>query len=263
MANRYLGREDAPIAAETWEFLDSIVIQVAKSLLTGRRLLHVEGPYGLGLKAVALTDAAVEAGLITSSSIPLTFIHRTFTLSKRDLAAYERDKLLLGTKELVNATIECARAEDTLIFQGVQAAPGLLTVGGLNTLELAQWTEVGSAVDNIIRAMTVLDDAGFHGPYSLALAPNRYNLLFRRYPTGETTELEHIKMIATEGVFKAPTIEAGGVLLAFGPQFASIILGQDMSIGFIGPVGERLEFSISESLALLINAPRSICVLKG
>jgi len=66
----------------------------------------------------------------------------------------------------------------------------------------------------------------------------------------------------TEGVFKAPILESGGVLLASGHQFASIVLGQDMAIGFIGPAEEKLEFSVSESLAPLIRQPRAICVLK-
>ncbi|MBI2857324.1 MAG: encapsulin, partial [Chloroflexi bacterium] len=53
----------------------------------------------------------------------------------------------------------------------------------------------------------------------------------------------------------------GGVLIASGRQFATIVLGQDMSVGFIGPVGERLEFSVSESLTPFIRLPRAVCVL--
>jgi hypothetical protein len=41
------------------------------------------------------------------------------------------------------------------------------------------------------------------------------------------------------------------------------VLGQDMMIGFIGPSGGELEFSISESLALRVRQPKSICVLEG
>jgi uncharacterized linocin/CFP29 family protein len=66
----------------------------------------------------------------------------------------------------------------------------------------------------------------------------------------------------TDGVFKAPILDSGGILLASGRQYAAIVLGQDMSVGFIGPVGENLEFSISESLALLIRQPKAICALK-
>jgi hypothetical protein len=35
-----------------------------------------------------------------------------------------------------------------------------------------------------------------------------------------------------------------------------------MTIGFIGPAGGEIEFSISESLALRIRQPQALCVLK-
>jgi len=149
-----------------------------------------------------------------------------------------------------------------LIFKGTPPMPGLLTVEGANELKLSPWDEVGAAAEDIIKAVTILDGAGFHGPYSLALAPSRYNLLFRRYPRGNFSELEHVKTMVTKGVFKAPILDSGGVLLASGRQFASIVLGQDMTIGFVGPTGEEIELSISESLAPLVRQPQAICVLK-
>jgi uncharacterized linocin/CFP29 family protein len=110
--------------------------------------------------------------------------------------------------------------------------------------------------------MITLDEAGYHGPYALALSPARFNLLYRRYLQGIGTELEHIRTIVTEGVFKAPVMKSGGVLLATGKKYASLPLGQDMAAGFVGPMGDSFEFSVSESLALLIREPASICVLK-
>ena len=262
MANKYLAREDAPFGAETWEVLDAAMMEAAESQLVGRRLLHIEGPFGLGLKVVPLQDAEVESGMIASPVIPLSLIQTTFTLGKRDLAAYERDGVSLDTTVVREAAIECARLEDTLVFKGAQGMPGLLTAEGSNKLNLSAWDEVGTAAEDFIKAVTTLDGAGFHGPYCLALAPSRYNLLFRRYPRGNFSEMEHVRTIVTEGVFKAPILDSGGVLLASGRQFASIVLGQDMTIGFVGPTGEEIEFSISESLALLIRQPQAICVLK-
>jgi uncharacterized linocin/CFP29 family protein len=262
MANKYLAREDAPLGGETWKVLDGTMKAAAESQLAGRRLLHIEGPHGLGLKAVPLQDAEAEPGLIASSFIPLSLIHTTFTLGRRDLAAYERDQVALNTGPVASAAIECARVEDTLVFKGTKTVPGLLTAEGSNTLKLRPWDEVGAAGEDIIKAVTTLDGAGFHGPYCLALAPSRYNLLYRRYPQGNISELEQVEAIVKEGVFKAPILGGGGVLLASGRQFAAIVVGQDMSVGFIGPVGEKIEFSISESLALLVRAPKAICVLK-
>jgi uncharacterized linocin/CFP29 family protein len=56
MANKYLARDDAPFGSEIWEILDKTMVEAAKSQLTGRRLLHIEGPYGVGLKAIPLQD---------------------------------------------------------------------------------------------------------------------------------------------------------------------------------------------------------------
>ncbi len=264
MANNYLMREDAPIQPETWEMLDRIVIETARNILVGRRLLHIEGPYGLGLKAVPLGDPVLKDGQpVVSPLVPLAFIQCTFSLARRDLAAFERDKTLFDAKPVALAAIECARKEDELLFRGFPNAPGLLTTAEASTMNLSGWEQVGTAADDIIRAVSVLDNAGFHGPYELALTTGRYNALLRRYPNGFLSELDHVKLIATDGVFKGPAIEGGGVLVASGRQFASIVLGQDVSVGFIGPVGERLEFSISESLALIVQLPQAICVLHG
>jgi uncharacterized linocin/CFP29 family protein len=128
-------------------------------------------------------------------------------------------------------------------------------------MALSSWENVGAAAQDIITAMTKLDDAGFHGNYSLALAPERYNLLYRLYPQGKQSELEHIKTMVTEGVFKSPILKNGGLLLAAKAQCASIVLGQDMSIGYIGPAGAKQEFTISESLTVRIRQPQAICVL--
>ncbi|NYT07778.1 MAG: bacteriocin family protein, partial [Methanomicrobiales archaeon] len=133
---------------------------------------------------------------------------------------------------------------------------------GANSQKLASWSTVGKAADDVIQAMIALDEAGYHGPYALTLAPARFNLLYRRYVQGIGTELEHLKSIVTDGIFKAPVLKTGGVLIATGRQYASIVIGQDMTTGFVGPSGDALEFSITESLALVVREPASICVLK-
>lgn len=260
MDNKYLGREDAPVGEEIWKVLDATMTEAAKSVLAGRRLLHVEGPFGLGLKGVPLQDVKGESGLVTSSFVPVSLIQKSFVLSKRDIAASEQEGLPFNTAPVAAAALDCALLEDKIVFQGAQGSQGLLTASGASELKLSTWKEVGKAADETISALTMLDNAGFHGPYSLALSPGRYNLLLRRYPQGGT-ELEQIKSM-TDGVFKAPVLDSGGLLIASGRQFAAITLGQDMSVGYIGPAGEDLEFSISESLALLIRQPKAICALR-
>lgn len=262
MANKYLAREDAPFESGIWEVLDAAMTEAAKSQLVGRRLLSLEGPYGLGLKAVPLQDVEDESGLITSQVLPVVLIQRFFELNTRDLASYEREGVALDTCPISEAAMDIARREDRLIFGGGPQIPGLLSVEGSSEMNLLAWDDIGAAANDIIQAITRLDDAGFHGPYSLALAPERYNLLYRLYPQGKQSELDHLRTMVTEGIFKTPALNSGGILLAATANCASIVLGQDMSLGYIGPAGDKQEFTISESLTLRIRQPSAICVLK-
>jgi uncharacterized linocin/CFP29 family protein len=262
MENVYLGRKEAPIGADTWKLLDSIMIEAAKSQLAGRRLIPLEGPFGYGLKFLALSDCELEEGVFTSSVVPVHGIKTGFSLGKRDLAAFEKDKLTFDGAPVACAAMDCAAKEDRIIFQGIAGSPGLLTVEGTSSQTLTKWDKVGTAADQIIEAVTKLDDAGFHGGYCMALAPSLYNLLLRRYPQGDGTELDHIRTIVPEGIVKAPVLKKGGVLLASGRQFCSLGIGQDMAVGYNGPVGDTLEFYVMESLALLIHVPEAVCILK-
>jgi uncharacterized linocin/CFP29 family protein len=271
MSDKYLDRDDAPFSEKLWEVIDAAVIGAAKSRLSGRRLLHIAGPFGLGLKALPGGDREVEdEGLVDGVRLvagcgPLVAgIEATFTLPMRDVAAFEEHGLPPDLSSAGMAAMACAQQEDTLIFEGSKAlgAPGLLTADGADSLKLQSWNELGKAADDVIKAVTRLDGSGFHGPYALALTPDRYNLLLRRYRQGNMTELQHIASIVTDGVVKAPAIASGGVLLASGREFASIALGQDLKTGFIGPDGRDFEFSISESLALRLLQPAAVCVLR-
>ncbi|HVP94886.1 MAG TPA: family 1 encapsulin nanocompartment shell protein [Methanoregulaceae archaeon] len=260
MSHHYLGREEAPIAESTWNTIDNVVTETAKSILSGRKLLGIEGPFGFGLKAVPLSDNE-KGGFGISGMLPLVSVTGSFTLGKRDIAAFERDNLPQNWEKVAMAAIQCAKEEDTIIFKGAGQVQGLLNTKGSGSVSLSSWNTIGKAADDLIKAVTHLDGEGFHGPYSLALAPARYNLLLRRYPQGGT-ELEHLQAIVGDGVTKTPVLEDGGVLIASGKQYGSIVIGQDLKTGYIGPTLDSLEFSLTESLALMIRAPKMICVLK-
>jgi uncharacterized linocin/CFP29 family protein len=262
MENRYLGRSEAPIGAETWKLLDSTMIESAKSQLAGRRIITVDGPFGFGLKVIPVSDSDREEGISSSTFVPVNMIKSEFSLGKRDLASFEKDKLILDTDPVARAAIDCAAKEDHIIFHGMKGSPGLLTAEGSSSQILTKWDKIGTAADQIIESVTKLDDTGFHGPYCMALAPSLYNLLLRRYPQGDGTELDHIRTIVSDGVVKAPVLKKGGIVLASGRQYVTLVVGQDMTIAYNGPAGDSLDFYVIASLALLIRAPEAICVLK-
>ena len=274
MSHHLLNRKDAPFADNVWALIDSTVIAAAKSQLSARRIIDVEGPYGLGAKSIAAADVETSektsvgdavASVSAPGFIPLAEIVAAFCVSARDVAYFETTAIPFDTAVLANAAIACARQEDALLLNGSAAlgVQGLLNARGSVSHKLHSWKELGAAADDAIAAVTRLDDAGCHGPYALALAPALYNLLYRRYQQGPMTELEHVKSIVTDGIVKASAIADGGVLIASGREYASIALGQDMSVGFVGPVPGAYEFTVSESVALRLKVPQAVCVLKG
>lgn len=262
MSDALLGRDDSPIGEELWQVLDHTMLDVARGELVGRRLLELDGPFGLGLKQVSLADEEVGDGVSIAASLPLAYVYQTFVLPGRDIAAFEREPSSLDLSPLVTATLAVARKEDDLVFRGGEHAPGLLTASGVLRARLSDWTSVGVAQGDLIAAVTSLDEAGFHGPYALALGPARYNLLLRRFETAAVSELDAVRSIATAGVIKAPGLGHGGVIVQAGKEFAHLVIGQDLKLGFVGPQeGGLLQLSVSESLALRLAVPQAVCVL--
>jgi len=268
MANKYLGREDAPFGDEIWSKLDDVVISVARGRLSGRKLLDIEGPYGLELKSVPLVDKVVSengAKLLSADVLPVPMIETLFSLGARDLATFEESGFSLDVAAVADAAMAAAAAEDALIFEGNKGlgVQGLLTARGAQSIKLGGWDEIGTAANDVIKAVTALDAAGSHGPYLLALTPGLYNMLYRLYPQGYQIEMQHVESVVGSSVIKAPGIKKGGVLIATGKQYASIVIGQDMMTGFVGPDDSALRFRITESLVPWIKAPESVCVLKA
>lgn len=270
MSTKLLNRSGAPFGDGVWERLDAVVTAAARERLSGRRLLPLEGPYGLGVASVPGPERAVGeetgsgAALSVAVPTPLVMIRGSFALSAREVAAFEDTGLPFNAGRAVRAAAACAAGEDEIVFRGSKALslPGLMTAEGARAFDLSPWETVGAAVDEIIRAAGELDRAGFGGPYALALAPARYNALFRRYPDSGGTELEHMRELVTKGVLKAPAAGAGGVLLAAVEGPNAIVVGQDLVTSYVGPSGRDYGFVVSETVALRLRAPEALCVLR-
>ncbi len=265
----YLQREDAPFGSEVWELLDSTVAGVAMSQLAVRRIVETVGPYGYGFKQLPGSDEVVAqqdgVSIAASRAIPVVELSASFVLPRRDLAAFKATRVNPDLGPAVKAALAMAAQEDRILLEGSKknAATGLTNTEGICKVPLSDWTKVGAAADNLIEAVSALDKAGFHGPYTLAIAPDKYNLLFRRYPQADGTELEHIRQLVTGGIVKAPALNSGALLVASGPQYVAILVGQDLRVGFVGPTADLgYEFTLSESFALQVYAPGAVCLLK-
>jgi uncharacterized linocin/CFP29 family protein len=256
----------APESPELLNKIEEAAVSAARDILTGRRIIDVEGPYGLGLTAVEVGNDDLcrepgpgEASAVLSHALSLPMIYRRFSLSRRRIAAFREMGQPLNLKVVEDAAQAVAMREEDFIYQGQPDfhVHGLLTAAGRNTLQGGDWGSVDQVLDNVIAAVNALDGKGYRGPYGLALAPALYNNLFRRYPGSDLLQIEHLKRLCTRGIVKAQ-IE-GGVLVA--KDVGSIILGQDLQIAYLSPDAAHENFAVTESLVLKIEAADAICTI--
>lgn len=260
------GRISDSSLARLLEKIEAVAVAAARETLTGRRIIDVDGPYGLGLTTVEVGNDDLccqpgpgEASAVASRALSVPMIYRRFALSKRRIAAYEAMGQPLNLRVVEDAAHAVAQREEEFIYRGQPDfhLPGLLTVEGRNILQGSNWQSVDQVLEDVIAAVNILDEKGHRGPYGLALAPALYNNLFRRYAGTDLLQIEHLKRLCTRGIVKA-AIE-GGVLVA--QDVGTIMLGQDLQVSYLGPDAAHENFTVSESIVLKIEAPDAICTI--
>jgi uncharacterized linocin/CFP29 family protein len=256
------------IAPDLLSEIEGAAVSAARDILTGRRILDVEGPYGLGLTDLEVGNDDLcrqpgpgEASAVVSHALSVPMIYRRFSLSKRRITAHQETGQPLNLKVAEDAGQAVAAREEEFVYYGQPGfhLPGLLTAEGRNNLNGGNWSNVDEVLDNVIEAVNILDGKGYRGPYGLALAPVLYNNLFRRYAGTDLLQIEHLKRLCTRGIVKA-AIE-GGVLVA--KEVGSIVVGQDMQVSYLVPDAAHENFTVNESVVLKIEAPDAICTISS
>jgi len=258
----------ATIAPDLLNEIEEAAVSAAREVLSGRKILDVDGPYGLGLTALEVGNDDVcrepgpgEASAVVSHALSVPMIYRRFSLSKRRIAAFEETGQPLNFKVVEDAGQAVAAREEEFVYYGQPTfhLPGLLTAEGRNNIKGGNWNNIDEVLDNVIEAVNILDGKGYRGPYGLALAPVLYNNLFRRYPGTDLLQIEHLKRLCPRGIVKA-AIE-GGVVVA--TDVGSIVLGQDMQVSYLGPDAAHENFTVNESMVLKVDAPDAICTISS
>lgn len=262
----YLNRAQAPFGADVWKIIDAAATEAAADMLTARRFLEVDGPFGVGLTSIELGNdgfcrqpGGEEAGQIIGRAVSVPMIRKTFKLSIRRLAGHLELGQPLDTAPVEDAAEAVAAREEELIYAGQPdfGVPGLLTADGRCETTGGDWSDVDRALEDVLGAVTRLDDAGNRGPYALALEPALYNGLFRRYPGTDMLQLEHLKRLCTLGIVKAP-IKGAAVVDA---RVGKVLIGQDLRAGYIGQDGVHYDLFLSQSLVLRLDDPEAVCII--
>jgi uncharacterized linocin/CFP29 family protein len=262
----YLNRRMAPFGEDIWKRIDEAAVNAARDILTGRRFLEVDGPYGVGLTSVEVghddfcrQPTPEEAGAVMGRAISVPMLGKELRLSIRRMAAYQDMGQPLNLTPVEDAAEAVARREEEFVYYGQSdfRLQGLLTAEGRAHHEGGDWGNIDQALEDVLAAVNALDARGFRGPYALALSPSLYNGLFRRYAGTDMLQLEHLRRLCQRGVYKAP-IE-GCVLID--PRVGKLIVGQDLMAGYIGQNGVHYQLYLSESVVLRLDEPRAICTI--
>jgi len=261
-----LNRSQAPFDADIWAMIDEAAGSAAKDLMTARRFLEVDGPYGPGLTAIELSNDDYcrkpeegEAGAVMGRAVSVPMLRKTFRLSLRRIAAFLEKGQPLDLSPAESAAEAVARLEEQILYYGRPefGLPGLLESKGACRLKGGDWMRPDAALEDVIAAVTRLDEAGFPGPHALVVEPKYYNALFRRYPDSEMLLINHLRRLCTQGIFKA-NIKGAAVI---DPRVGTLEIGQDLMCGYVGSDGIHCELFVHESLVLRMQDEDAVCVI--
>jgi uncharacterized linocin/CFP29 family protein len=118
----YLNRHMVPFGDEIWTRIDEAAVNAARDLLTGRRFLEVDGPYGVGLTSVEVghddfcrQPSPEEAGAVMGRAISVPMLRKELRLSIRRVAAYREMGQPLNLNPVEDAAEAVARREEEFI----------------------------------------------------------------------------------------------------------------------------------------------------
>lgn len=256
-----------PLDPDLIERIQQVAVDAARDILTARRILPVEGPFGASFTAAEVGhddirehDNTYDVITVVSRALAVPMLFRRFELGRRQVAAHRDLGQPLDLSAVRNAAHVIALREEALFYQGdlELGLAGLGSAEGRSHLTGGDWDDVEQVLQDVLAGVNRLDQQGFRGPYALVLAPPLHSGLFRRYPDGsDLLQIEHLKNLCTAGIYKT-TIE-GAMLLA--PEAGRILIGEDLHVDFTLLDPARYNLALRESLVLKIDCPGAICTI--
>ena len=276
----YLQRDQAPLGPDEWAALDQTVVRTAQSVLVGRRFISLVGPFGPGIEALPndvlggggrgvvdlLGNQEGESLRIERRSfLALPLLYKDFWVHWRDLESSRQLGVPLDVGKAAAAAAATAQAEDRLVFDGEPSLdlPGLRTIEGRQTLPMSDWGSMGRAFGDVVEGVRVLTQAGFTGPYALAVSPRLYADLNRIFDDSGVLELEQVEKLCRRGVYPTAVLpEPGALLVDSGAQNMDLAVGLDLSTAYLESSNMNHLFRVVESLVLRIRRPGAVCTFE-
>ncbi|HNW85700.1 MAG TPA: family 1 encapsulin nanocompartment shell protein [Candidatus Limiplasma sp.] len=269
----FLARTTSPIAPALWEQIDAATVNVARNVLTGRRILHLNGPLGIGVASVQIDDADTRAenledGFIVNKgrrTVEIPTIYEDFTLLARDLAVSEASGYPTDLSAVLGAAQAAALKEDRLIFFGNAnlGIDGLLTAPNANQVPKSDWSVGENAFTDVAAAIDALVNQGVFGAYTLVLSPNLHTQLQRLQPGTGLLEIDRVAKLVGGQLYKSPVLgKDQAVLLCAQPENMDLVVGQDLAAAYLEQRELNHHFRLIESVLPRIRKQKAIAVFR-
>ena len=276
----YLQRDQAPLGVDQWAAFDQAATRTAQSMLVARRFINLVGPFGPGIEALPndtvsgtgvgqidlLGNEEGDAiGIDRRRFLPLPLLYKDFWVHWRDLESSRQLGVPLEVGKVAAAAAATAQAEDRLVFDGEPnlGLPGLRNAVGRLTLLMSDWGSMGRAFADVVEGMRALIQAGFTGPYALAVSPRLYADLNRIFDDTGVLELEQVEKLARRGVYPTAVLpEPSALLVDSGAQNFDLAVGLDMTVAYVDSNNLNHRFRVIESLVLRIRRAGAICTFE-
>ncbi len=256
----FLMRDDSKLTSAQWDAIDKKVVEAARSVLVGRRLLDVYGPIGAGIQAIE----APEGGQVRPVEIPL--LGEDVTLSWRELQTAETLGIPLSLANVASAAVSCALQEDRLVFLGDEerGVDGILTAPGVERVTRGDWSQGEAAFADVAAGLQRMLENRTYGQKALVVSPDVYVQLQRIQPGTGTLEAARIAALIDGRILQTPTLPTGtAALVATGEQNMDLVIGQDMVTAYLGNAGMDYELRVFETVLPRLKNAHAVIVFEG
>ena len=261
-----LRRNLAPISTEAWEEIDNEAKKAFTKLLTGRKVVVVDGPKGFDFSAVNLgkldeKDIKEKDGIAygVKKTQPLTELRTSFKLNIWELDNFARGAEDVDLDPLVEAAHKLARFEDNAIFYGLDVGciKGLKDSSGQNKLKMP--TNYGEAIMKVGEAVEMMSNEVVSEPYNLIVNSALWRKLAsesKGFPLRNQLEnfLQGGKVVLSTKIDKAFLIAEN--------EDVKMTLGQDLSIGYQAHDNKEVELYFTESFTFQVIDPAAVIVFE-
>ena len=260
----YLKKSAAPLSDEQWEQIDGRAKIILTSLLSGRRVAGVVGPYGRMTGAINEGRLAIhdDDGLKYGVAIVKPFVETRidFTMSKWELDSIDRGAMDTNWDPLDAAVRRAALFEEKVLYYGLPDAGivGLLDSTAHPVLEFGNTPE--EVLKSISKAILLIKDSYGKTPYSLVVGEEKWMQI--NSFEGFYSFSEKVSELLPGGVYVSKAMKDEAVMVPYDDDNIEFDIGEDFGIGYQDDDDKNIKLFVTERFTFRVLDKTLVVVFK-